>query len=101
MKKIVILLLVTSATIYAASSTIMPSDVIRLVKTPIEHWHGQFVNVSWSVFRYLMFFEIILLFGMKFLKGDFELGSVMGDLIRTVLIFGFFSVLNIINRSKI
>ncbi|WP_353662618.1 type IV secretion system protein [Hydrogenimonas sp. SS33] len=91
MKKILILLFLATAATYAASSTIMPSDVIRLVKTPIEHWHGQFVNISWSVFRYLMFFEVILLFSMKFLKGDFEFGSVMGDLIRIVLIFGFFS----------
>ena len=91
MKKILILLLLGSATIYAASSTIMPSDVIRMVKTPIVHWHDQFVNISWSVLRYLMFFEVILLFGMKFLKGDFELGSIMADLIRITLIFGFFS----------
>ena len=91
MKKILFLLVLSSAAMYAASSAVMPSDVIYLVKVPIEHWHGQFVNMSWSIFRYLMFFEIILLFGFKFLKGDFEFGSVMGDLIRIVLIFGFFS----------
>ena len=91
MKKILLLLVLSSVAMYAASSVVMPSDVINMVKVPIEHWHGQFVNMSWSVLRYLMFFEIILLFGFKFLKGDLEFGSVMGDLIRIVLIWGFFS----------
>ena len=91
MKKILILLTLFSASIYAASSTPMPSDIMNMIKVPIEHWHGQFVNVAWSIWGSLALIEVVLLFGMKFLKGDFEFGSVAADMIRIVLVFGFFS----------
>jgi hypothetical protein len=91
MKKVLILLALSSVAMYAASSAPMPSDIMRMIKVPIEHWHGQFVNVAWSIWGSLALIEVILLFGMKFLKGDFEFGSVAADMIRIVLVFGFFS----------
>ena len=90
MKKILILLAFSSA-MYAATSAPMPSDIMNMIKVPIQHWHGQFVNVAWSIWGSLALIEVVLLFGMKFLKGDFEFGSVAADMIRIVLVFGFFS----------
>jgi type IV secretion system protein TrbL len=90
-KRILLLLALLSVTTYAASSAPMPSDIMNMIKVPIEHWHGQFVNVAWSIWGSLALIEVVLLFGMKFLKGDFEFGSVAADMIRIVLVFGFFS----------
>jgi type IV secretion system protein TrbL len=91
MKKILILLALSSVAMYAATSAPMPSDIMNMIKVPIQHWHGQFVNIAWSIWGSLALIEVVLLFGMKFLKGDFEFGSVAADMIRIVLVFGFFS----------
>jgi hypothetical protein len=50
-------------------------------------------DVAYSLWKILAVIEVILVFGFKLLRGDFEMGSVMADLIRLTLVFGFFAFL--------
>ena len=84
--------MLTSASLYAADA---PSArwLMDSMKFYIEDWYDGMKDVAYSLWGTLAVIEVVLIMGFKFLRGDFELGSVAAELIRLMLIFGFFAFL--------
>jgi len=87
------LLLLTSASSLYAADTPSAKWLMDSMKFYIEDWYDGMKDVAYSLWTILAVIEVILVFGFKLLRGDFEMGSVMADLIRLTLVFGFFAFL--------
>jgi len=93
MRKYVLLFVLLSATLFAAPDTPSAKWLMESFKFEIEDWYDGMKDVAYSLWTILAVIEVVLVFGFKLLRGDFELGSVMADLIRLTLVFGFFAFL--------
>jgi len=83
-----ILLLLIPALLLAGDN--QGSQVIQTYKQAIETWIPIFKNAGYFLFGTFALIALVLEFGFKATQGDIDLGSVLGALIRNILIFGIF-----------
>ncbi len=92
-KYFMIFVLLTIVSYAATPDTPSAKWLMDSMKFEIEDWYDGMKDVAYSLWGILAVIEMVMVFGFKFLRGDFEMGSVLADLIRLVLVFGFFAFL--------
>ncbi len=88
MKKIILLFLLAPVLIYATDN--LGSTTLSTYKIGSSAWYPIFLGASFYLFGVLAIIEVVLVFGMKAIKGELEIGGIFAELIRLTLLFGLF-----------
>ncbi len=95
MKKILIflgVLLLLTDLAFAGVGTV-GTDLTNAVAATTGSWTNAFSSHGAFIFYVLATIELVVIFGMMALKGELDFGAIMANLIRLVLIFGFWMML--------
>ena len=88
MKKIILLFLLAPVLIYATDN--LGSTTLSTYKIGSSAWYPIFKQASLWLFGALATIELVIVFGMKAIKGELEIGGIFAELIRLTLLFGLF-----------
>jgi len=89
MKKIILLLLLAPVLIYAQTNN-LGSTTLSTYKIGSSAWYQIFQGASFYLFGALAIIEVVLVFGMKAIKGELEIAGIFAELIRLTLLIGLF-----------
>lgn len=90
MKTIFLFLLISPIIIYADGNN-LGSTTLNTYKIGASNWYPIFKQASLWLFVSLATIELVIVFGMKALKGELEITGIFVELIRLTLLFGLFS----------
>jgi type IV secretory pathway TrbL component len=86
-----VILFLSISFLYAGGDNI-GGDILQEFKTATESWWDIFNKASLYVFWSLAAIEIVIVFGMMLVAGELEYGGIVKQLIKILLLFGFFSI---------
>lgn len=89
MKKIILLFLLAPVLIYAQTNN-LGSTTLSTYQIGSSAWYPIFKQASLWLFGALATIELVIVFGMKAIKGELEIGGIFAELIRLTLLFGLF-----------
>jgi P-type conjugative transfer protein TrbL len=89
MKKIILLFLLTPILVYAQTNN-LGSTTLSTYQIGSSAWYPIFKQASLWLFGALATIELVIVFGMKAIKGELEIGGIFAELIRLTLLFGLF-----------
>jgi len=88
MKRIILLFLLAPVLIYATDN--LGSTTLSTYKIGSSAWYPIFKQASLWLFGALATIELVIVFGMKAIKGELEIAGIFAELIRLTLLFGLF-----------
>ena len=89
MKKIFLFLFLSPILIYANGNN-LGSTTLSTYQIGSSAWYPIFKQASLWLFGALAIIELVLMFGLKAIKGELEIAGIFAELIRLTLLFGLF-----------